>query len=210
MTEPGPEGLPPDIAQLLVHERGAPPAPEGARARVAARLGLPAAAVPPSRPGWLAGGAKVGVLALAVAGGAAWLATRPARVSVAPPAPVAVPATAQSPSPAPAPQPMRPAPAARTPAAETEIGLLRRARRALAAHDPVQALAALERHRRRWPEGELLQEREVLAIQALSLAGSPGAARERADAFLARFPSSTLSAAVRQLRAAAEEASAKN
>jgi outer membrane protein assembly factor BamD (BamD/ComL family) len=83
--------------------------------------------------------------------------------------------------------------------------VLLRARRALSRHDAGQALAALERHRRRWPRGELLQEREVLAIQALSLAGSRDEARRRADAFLARFPTSTLAATVRQLRASAEE-----
>jgi outer membrane protein assembly factor BamD (BamD/ComL family) len=121
-----------------------------------------------------------------------------------PPAPVLVPAAA--PTPASAPEAVSPAPPAReAPVLETEIALLQRARRALATHDPVRALAALDRHRRRWPAGELLQEREVLSIQALILANDRDDARRRADRFLAHFPASTLAATVLQLRRALDQ-----
>jgi outer membrane protein assembly factor BamD (BamD/ComL family) len=86
------------------------------------------------------------------------------------------------------------------PSAETELVLLRRARGALARNDADHALAAVERHRRLWPKGELVQEREVLAIQALSLAGATSRARARADRFLEHYPASTLAETVRQLR----------
>jgi hypothetical protein len=198
---PRPDDLPADVLGLLAHERPIAPAPAAARARVAARLGL-GPLVPVPRPRTFLGAAKVVVVAAAVAGGAVWYGMRP------PPANLSSPAAAPTPPTAPVPVvvPVAPAvtavPAGSTsrPAPETEIALLRRARRALAAGDAAQALATLERHRRRWPAGELLQEREVLTIQALVVTGARGEARQRADAFLLRFPSSTLAATVGQLR----------
>jgi hypothetical protein len=200
VSEPGVQGLPPDIAELLAHERQPPPAPDVAKARVAARLGLGPPVGPGVIPAKALAGAKIAVLVLAVAGGAAWWLGRPVPATVvSPPPPPAAPATVPPPTPSPAVAPPRPV-AARPAPVETEIALLLRARRALAAGDAARALAVLERHRRRWPAGELLQEREVLTIQALAAAGSRAEARQRADAFLARFPSSTLAVTVRQLR----------
>jgi hypothetical protein len=150
-------------------------------------------------PGKALAGAKIAVLVLAAAGGTAWWLGRPVPATVVSPPPPAAPVTVPPPTPSPAVAPPRPV-AARAAPVETEIALLLRARRALAAGDAARALAVLERHRRRWPAGELLQEREVLTIQALAAVGSQAEARRRADAFLARFPSSTLAATVRQLR----------
>jgi hypothetical protein len=66
----------------------------------------------------------------------------------------------------------------------------------------------LEQHRRQWPHGGLVQEREVLAIRALIQAGAAIEARARIDRFLRDFPGSTLIATVdelsRQLEAAGD------
>jgi hypothetical protein len=209
MTTPPPDELPADVIELLGLERQSPAAPEAARVRVAHRLGLkPGAAgasVPAAvRPWWGSGAVKIALLVVAGASGtAAWLATRraPAPPVQAPePPPAAVPDT-------PAPSPVTPPAAARAtspppePARrDTEIDVLGRARRALARGDARQALTELGRHQQRWPRGQLTQEREVLAIQALAATGANAEARARADRFLAQFPESTLSATVRQLR----------
>jgi hypothetical protein len=65
---------------------------------------------------------------------------------------------------------------------------LERARRALRGGDPLTALGIADGAAQ--PGSVLTQEREVLAIEALSAAGRSDAARERARAFLARFPGS--------------------
>lgn len=54
------------------------------------------------------------------------------------------------------------------------------------------ALEAVERHERRYPGGLLSEEREVLAIEALVLAGRTDDARARADRFEKRYPRSVL------------------
>ena len=204
MSGPPPQGVPPDVAALLASERAIPPAPGGARARVAERLGLAAAPTAPLHRWTWPGGTKVVFLMVALAGGAAWVVSRPTPTPVVPAAPPVPVAPALSP-PRPATPELAPAPASaasspRSPAAETEVALLRRARRALTAGDAAQALSLLERHRHRWPAGELLQEREVLAIQALVAKGAVDEARRRADAFLTRFPTSTLAPSVQRLR----------
>jgi hypothetical protein len=64
---------------------------------------------------------------------------------------------------------------------------LDRARRALRAGDPLTALGIADGAS---PTGVLTQEREVLAIEALSAAGRSDAASARARGFLSRFPGS--------------------
>ncbi len=66
------------------------------------------------------------------------------------------------------------------------------ARSALARRETQKAIAALEDHVRRFPKGQLAEEREGLLIQALVNAGQPDAARKRAAEFKARFPESML------------------
>jgi len=55
---------------------------------------------------------------------------------------------------------------------------------------PRAALLVLEQAARDFPNGELSQEREALAIEALRELGNTTEARRRAEAFLARFPAS--------------------
>jgi hypothetical protein len=55
---------------------------------------------------------------------------------------------------------------------------------------PAAALALLERHRQTYPRGALVEEREVLAVEALLRLGRRARAESRAQAFLERFPSS--------------------
>jgi hypothetical protein len=71
----------------------------------------------------------------------------------------------------------------------TEGALLLRARQELSS-DPSDALALTQEHARRFPSGTLVQEREVLAIEALARLGRSPEARRRLDAFRARFPQS--------------------
>lgn len=70
-----------------------------------------------------------------------------------------------------------------------EAALVRRAQTALTA-DPATALALTDDHRRRFGAGSLEQEREVVAIEALTRLGRSAAARARMDAFTARWPRS--------------------
>ena len=70
-----------------------------------------------------------------------------------------------------------------------EHRLLRAARGALDA-DPNRALALARDHERRFPQGVLSQEREVIAIQALRAMGEAEAAKERTDGFEKQYPDS--------------------
>jgi hypothetical protein len=79
--------------------------------------------------------------------------------------------------------------AATTDPGPTEGALLLRARQELSS-DPSDALALTQEHARRFPFGTLLQEREVLAIEALARLGRTAEARRRLDAFRSRFPQS--------------------
>jgi hypothetical protein len=66
---------------------------------------------------------------------------------------------------------------------------LLRARQQLVS-DPGAALALTDEHARRFPSGPLTQEREVLAIEALTRLGRTSDARSRLAAFRDRFPQS--------------------
>jgi hypothetical protein len=54
------------------------------------------------------------------------------------------------------------------------------------------ALEALQRHAREFPRGQLAEDREWLAIQALLLTGRTDAAKQRAERFRAAFPRSMM------------------
>jgi len=87
---------------------------------------------------------------------------------------------------------LRPSSAASTsarsaPTRDSEFALIRRAQDALAS-DPSQTLALVEEHMRAFPEGELVQEREVTAVEALARLGRMTEAKARAAAFRARYP----------------------
>jgi len=71
----------------------------------------------------------------------------------------------------------------------SEAQILSEARRVLAS-DPRRALAGVQRHQQLFPSGALVQEREILAIEALRRLGREAEANARAQNFRSRFPSS--------------------
>lgn len=72
---------------------------------------------------------------------------------------------------------------------ESEIRLLQRAQDALGS-SPARALQIANEHIARFPRGVLAQEREVIAISALTALGRTSEARARAARFLAAYPRS--------------------
>jgi hypothetical protein len=72
---------------------------------------------------------------------------------------------------------------------ESEASFLRRAQTTLNG-DPATALQMLEQHPARFPQGILMQERDVMAIDALARLGRMDEARARARAFAVRYPRS--------------------
>jgi hypothetical protein len=162
--------------------------------------------------GVASGGAGVGLgakvvasiaLAGAIAGGGVWLAHRAAGDES--PA-KAVPAVATPPAAA-APGALRPqaareeqrearapaatpgAPAPSRAAAPNEAALLDTAQSVLATN-PERALALTRAHRQRFPNGVLAQEREVIAIEALSRLGRKDDAKQRSEEFERTYPGS--------------------
>ena len=112
---------------------------------------------------------------------------------VAPPPPAPV----ESPPPEPAiaaPRPPSPRPIApvakRAPLPSDEPGLLDAALRAMRDGQLARALEITSEHRRAHPNGVLVQEREVIAIEALVRLGREAEARAAADRFRAAFPTS--------------------
>jgi hypothetical protein len=110
---------------------------------------------------------------------------------------------APSPEAAPAsPVPAAPAPAPAAPAAKPPVGrpdtlgaersLVDQARSALARKDYASALTALDEHERRFPHGQLTEERSALNVVALSGAGRVDEAHAAAKAFKAKYPESLL------------------
>jgi hypothetical protein len=71
----------------------------------------------------------------------------------------------------------------------SEDALLERAHEAMAA-EPHRALALTAQHARRFPRGMLVQEREVIAIEALAHMGRVDRARQRATTFFQTYPNS--------------------
>jgi hypothetical protein len=71
----------------------------------------------------------------------------------------------------------------------SEADLLQSAQAALRSN-PRRALALTREHRRRFPNGALAQEREVIAIEALSKLGRTDDARGRAGRFKQQYPNS--------------------
>jgi hypothetical protein len=120
----------------------------------------------------------------------------PALQGAAPDAEIASPAP-----PAPAAAPV-PAGAARRASADdanaAELGLLQRARAAVASGDHATALAVIAEHQRRFPAGRLREERDALRVKALASLGRKDEARRAADRFQTEFPRSVLSSSVEQ------------
>ena len=82
----------------------------------------------------------------------------------------------------------RPASSATTLAEEGR--LLAQAHQLVQSGNASQALEVLRLSATRYPRSVLYQEREVLTIEALGATGAAGAARQRAERFLKRYPSS--------------------
>jgi hypothetical protein len=78
-----------------------------------------------------------------------------------------------------------------------ERGLLDAARVALASGAPDEAVKLAERHRREFPSGMLVEEREAIATKALVDAHRYAEARVRGAAFERRFPQSAMLRSVR-------------
>lgn len=121
-------------------------------------------------------------------------AAEPALPSVAEIPTIAVeslPSSASPPSVA-VPRAARSAPAStqapsQAPVRELEFAIVQRAQAALAT-DAARALSIADEHARAYPSGELVQEREVVAVEALARLGRSGEAKSRATALLKRFP----------------------
>ncbi len=102
---------------------------------------------------------------------------------------------------APGPRP-RPEAVARVPAPSRDASLaaerlhLEMARAALARGDVQATLAAVERYQVGFPGGQLREEAEVVAIQALARAGRTSDARARAALYRARYPNGFFGSAV--------------
>jgi hypothetical protein len=125
---------------------------------------------------------------------------REAPVVAAPP-PAPPPIEAPVPEPAPVAEPAAPAP--KTPVHRSsdaslaaERALIEQARTALGRGKPDDCLSAVDEHARRFPHGQLAEEREALAVQALAQTGRVADARRRAGAFHLNFPHSLLRPAV--------------
>ncbi len=215
MSAPDLPPLDPDLAELLDAERVRAAPPPEMRVAVSRDLTalLEAKHVPPPRAWTPSKIVQIALVSFAAGGlvgavGQARLATAPAAVvvpaaspSVAPPAPPppstgSAPATtntvlAHSAEPA-RPPVVKPTSSTRTADGDlvTEQVLVETARAAVGRGDSTSALAALDRHARIFPNGRLMEEADVLRIQALSQAGRTDDARARAEAFRTRYPRS--------------------
>jgi hypothetical protein len=146
---------------------------------------------------------------VAVAGGALWGGSALLHTDESVRAPQSVAAPAETPSVAvrQAPQPvvqqaepdppvvkLPPASSARPPASETTLAeegrLLAKAHQLVQGGQPQAALEVLRQSAARYPRSVLFQEREVLTIEALGATGATAAAKQRAQLFLKRYPSS--------------------
>jgi hypothetical protein len=79
-----------------------------------------------------------------------------------------------------------------------ETRMLKRARVALAASRPNDALSILDAYQRKFPAGRLAPERAALHVIALCDAGRSGEGSKAADAFLAAHPGHALASRVRR------------
>ncbi len=77
--------------------------------------------------------------------------------------------------------------------------MLAKARDLIRSGNPSEALSILDDVRVRHPDGVLVQERELLSIEALVRANQRGAAVDRARSFLGTWPESPYARRVREL-----------
>ena len=77
---------------------------------------------------------------------------------------------------------------------DAEASLLAKVRSELRTGDPRAALATLNQLQSTFPNGGLMQEREVLGVEVLAANGNLAAAQRKASAFIAAHPTSPYSA----------------
>jgi hypothetical protein len=198
------------LAAALVASGGASVA--GGAAQAASHAGAGA--------GWMTA-AKIAVVIAVIGGGVALFAGRgaathdsvstkvAASTSVAVSIPEPVPSPAPTPAPAPAPVAVVPA-APSTPSiaaprrvdsdrsVAAEVALLRRVSDSLRAGDAKSALAGVDEHARRFPNGTLAEEREMERIVALCALGRRDAAARATDRFARVYASSSYEPRIRE------------
>jgi hypothetical protein len=217
-----PEPLDPSLAKLFRAEPTPAPPPD-AQARVLERLVVGIPAMTPSVGGHapvthasVLGAKAMSAIAAAfvaggVVGGVAVTALRPSTpaqiVYVDPPAPPLPSSTPPAPSatsavvvatptPSPTAEPHAAPSSIVTDGLTAERDLIEAARTRLTNGDAPGALAQLQDHARRYPHGQLAEEREALAVEALVQTGRYDAARARASQLRARWPNSVFLPAV--------------
>lgn len=130
----------------------------------------------------------------------AQVAKAPVVVATPTPPPPPPPVDVQEPEPAPEPVPEPVLPPVKqvvkpkvveAVSPEQEAELLTRAMGASQQAQWADALAAAEQHARRFPNGSLAQEREMIAIESLLRLGRRGEAERRAEKFRKAWPTST-------------------
>jgi hypothetical protein len=205
-----------DLATLLESGQSIPRVPEVVHARFLARARATLAAVaalPPEpitverRRGFVVVLAAALVLLIAAAGAVAALRSQaPRDLSLVRPSSPRVAPTLRVPAPDPPPKlvtvapqsiltsrPQRPGRAATAHESyAAELYLLQRAQVAYTGRDFADALALVAEHSRRFPNGRLAEEREVLRVRSLARAGRADEARSAAAAFADRFPRSVM------------------
>lgn len=216
-----PEEIPPELSTLFAAAREVSPSEQELaqlRASLGARLATPLPAPSALSPAALGSFVAAGLGALAIVVYLAWpqltsegapaardangevngeQSQPPSHVPVVPPA---EPAAAEDPAPhqeGSAPSDEEPTPGRPRPL-PSEENLVDRAQRALPA-SPARTLSFAARHRRLYPDGILAQERELLAIDALTRLERFDDARARVARFVARWPSSPHLRRVRRL-----------
>lgn len=223
MSEPENLGPPdPELEAFFAAERERPPVPTAARHAALARvLGAAPAPVPMGISRATAAAMTTSALVVGLALGALGhqtltvpSASPPEHVAPTVPSPVViapvlaepVPALVASPEVVETPEPVVEAEPASPPIAiddedddslGDEMALVARAQTALHRGLYESALSALDEHARRFPRGDLAEEREALAVQALARAGRDDEASARASRFEARYPRSVLVPVVR-------------
>ena len=213
----GDAGAPAELRELLGSARGDLPSAHqlsGLESKLGALFDAPPpAAQPPAdatprptvtSPG-MPGLAKLAVIVAVggLVGSGVYFGTRE-------PTPAPSPSPVSAPAPKAAPLPEQPvaeaapaAPASEAPVADaappkapaqaaskpSEASLLNQAQQALKTN-PRRALQLTRLHKQLYPQGSLSQEREVIAIEALSRLDKKSSAQERADAFSEKYPES--------------------
>jgi hypothetical protein len=208
------EPIDPELDRLLDVERARPSVPPATRDRLlgrveasvatAAVIGAAGAAV--TKKSWLLA-LSAFVLGGIIGAAAMWMrpAPEPRTVTVEKRVEVPVPVTVvvsapTAPPPAPTVATSLAAPStsvAHKPVSDAaERALIEKIHSALGRGDPAGALVAVGEHEKQFPGGSHADEREALAVQALSRQGRMDEARARADRFRKRFPGSFFSSIV--------------